>query len=351
MKRYRKVLTAAIMALTICACGKETVEQSGGLVVEQIENSEKSLEMPSDSALSTPVVKDGEIRPGEDQIEVYFEWNPVDGADGYEVSEQNKFYGEETFREPAETVETTETSYVTGAQDYFDFLIKVRAFKGSGDSRVYSEWSNEAVGFTYTDDEISSEVAVATYNSYDEIIEVISNGLKNGFSEDDQFYLDVSSCFFMNDPEYEILGYMKKDLDGDGSEELILGENAADGSGPSEGWDSIIYDVFTMKDGKVAHVLNGWERNRFYLCTDGTIANEGSSGAAYSTWAYYKIENGQAKIIESIFTDEDENMQGHWYYSNREPYQDESNEVTEDEAMKTIEKYSYQKLEFTPFNK
>ena len=350
MKRLSLILTAAVMAVTICACGKESADQGSGLAVEPVENTESVSEVAADSDLATPQVKDGETRPGDDCVEVYFEWDPVEGADGYEVIEQNKFYGEEEFREPEETVETTDTSYVTGAQDYFDFKIKVRAFKGDGDSRVYSEWSNDAYGFSYTDEEISSEVAVTSYNSYDEIIDVITNGMKNGFTEDDEFYLDISSCFFRNDPSYEILGYMKKDLDGDGVEELILGENAADGSGPSEGWDSIIYDIFTMKDGKVVHALDGWERNRFYLCTDGTIANEGSSGAAYSSWAFYKFEDGKAKIVESVFTDEDDNMQGHWYYSNREPYQDESNEITEDEGMKTIEKYTYQKLEFTPFN-
>ena len=349
MKRFSRVMIGAVMAVALCACGKEAAEQSSGVTMEPVESAEKVSET-ADTVLATPVVKDGVMRPGEDSIEVYFEWDPVEGADGYEVSSRNKFYEEESFREPEETVEVTDTSFVTGAQDYFDFLIKVRAFKGSGDSRVYSEWSEEAAGFTYTDDEIASDGGATTFSSYDDLIAVISNGLKNGFTEDEQFSLDISSRFFMNDPEFEILGYMKKDLDGDGTEELIFGENAADGSGPSEGWDSIIYDIFAMKDGKVVHVLDGWERNRYYLCSDGTIANEGSGGAAYSSWAYYKYADGKINIVETIFTDEDENGQGHWYYSDKEPYEDESNEVTEDEAMKTVNKYTYQKLEFTPFN-
>ncbi len=350
MKKFGLVMTVALTAIAMCACGKEASNQGSEPEVETTENTGNTTETSEASTLAVPEVKDGVTRSGEDCVEVYFEWNPVDGAEGYEVSSQNKYYEEENFREPAETVETTDTSFVTGAQDYFDFQIKVRAFKGSGADRVYSDWSNEAVGFSYTDDELNSDTAVATYNSYDEIIDVISKGLKDGFSEGYQDYLDISACFFMNNPEYEILGYMKKDLDGDGTEELILGENAADGSDPGEGWDSIIYDIFAMKDGKVVHVLDGWERNRFYLCTDGTIANEGSGGAAYSSWAYYNIKDGEKTIIETVFTDADENMQGHWYHSDKEPYEDESNEITEDEAMKIIQKYTYQKLEFTPFN-
>ena len=156
MKRFSVVAMTAVMAVALSACGKETAEQSSGLTMEPIENTESVSEPAADVTLATPQVKDGVMRPGEDSIEVYFEWDPVEGADGYEVSSRNKFYEEESFREPEETVEVTDTSFVTGAQDYFDFLIKVRAYKGSGDSRVYSEWSEEAAGFTYTDDEINN---------------------------------------------------------------------------------------------------------------------------------------------------------------------------------------------------
>lgn len=298
--------------------------------------------------LSTPEVKDGVMRPGEDAIEVYFEWEPVEGADGYEVEAQNKFYSDETFGEP-EIVEVTDNFYIETSQDYFDFMIKVRAFMGDGENRVYSDWSNEAVGFSYEDSELPEGSGATEFTSYDELISTIQDGLENGFSEDQQMSLDISTCFYMNNSDFEILGYMIKDLDGDGVDELLLGENSADGLGPDEGWDSIIYDLYTMQDGKVVHVFDGWERNRYYMCTDGTIANEGSSGAAYSSWAYYNYKDGKLNIIESVFTDEDDNLIGHCYHSDKEPYEDESNEVTEDEAMDIVESYTYKKLEFTAF--
>ena len=166
MRRISVVFMTAVMAVAMCACGKEAADQGSAVTMEPIESAEtvaeagseadsEAAEVAADVALATPVVKDGVMSQGEDSIEVYFEWDPVEGADGYEVSSRNKFYSEETFREPEEIVEVTDTSFTTGAQDYFDFLIKVRAFKGSGDSRVYSDWSEEAAGFTYTDDEIA----------------------------------------------------------------------------------------------------------------------------------------------------------------------------------------------------
>ncbi len=98
--------------------------------------------------LDEPVVSDGVTRAGEDSIEVYFEWDEISGADGYQVYEDYKYYEEEEYREP-EYYETTETAFVAGAQDYFDFRISVRAYKGQGESRVYSEWSDFAQGSTY----------------------------------------------------------------------------------------------------------------------------------------------------------------------------------------------------------
>ena len=328
------ILTLAMLTAVGCGAKEDTKDES--------------VESSDVKDLSAPEVKDGVLRQGDDCVEVYFEWSSVDGADGYEVEAQNKFYSDEAFGEP-ETSETTDNFYVFGVQDDFDFLIKVRAYKGEGDSRIYSDWSNEAVGFSYEDSELPEGSGVTEFTSYDELISVIDKGLENGFSDEEQLSLDISTCFYMNNSDFEILGYMIKDLDGDGVDELLLGENSADGLGPDEGWDSIIYDLYTMQDGKVVHVFDGWERNRYYMCTDGTIANEGSGGAAYTSWAYYEYKDGKLNLVESVFTDTDDELMGHYYYSNEEPYVDESNEVTEDEAMDIVERYKYKKLEFTPF--
>ncbi len=122
MKRFYVVI-ATIMALLVVGCGSSKAA----------------------GALGVPAVKDGVTRSGDDCIEVYFEWDKVEGAEGYEVSVESKYYSEEEYRDP-ETVETTETSYVAGAQDDFDFRIKVRAYKGAGADRTYGEWSSFATG-------------------------------------------------------------------------------------------------------------------------------------------------------------------------------------------------------------
>ena len=142
MKRF---CVAMVMLMTIAAvgCGNNKVADSGA-----VSNTVSEPEAVEASTLGVPVVKNGILRPGEDCAEVVFEWDPVEGAEGYEVSEENKYYSEKEYREP-ETVEIPDNSYVTGAQDYFDFRIRVRAFKGKGAERVYGEWSSFATGSAY----------------------------------------------------------------------------------------------------------------------------------------------------------------------------------------------------------
>ena len=131
MKRL-SVIASVVLALAISGCGNA-------------------------ATLGIPQVKDGVMQPGEEAVEVHFVWDPVEGADGYEVSAQTKYYAEKEYREPAETVETTDTVYVDSAQDYFDFRIQVRAFKGDGADRVYGDWSSFAEGSSYTEEDIAAD--------------------------------------------------------------------------------------------------------------------------------------------------------------------------------------------------
>lgn len=149
------IVMAGIMLIAAVGCGKNN-EAESEVIFEQVNEPaaeaapepESAPAAAQDTALGVPAVKDGVMRPGDDCVEVYFEWDPIEGADGYEVTMENKYREEEEYREP-ETTEVTENSYVAGAQDEFDFRIKVRAFKGAGDDRTYGEWSSLATGSAY----------------------------------------------------------------------------------------------------------------------------------------------------------------------------------------------------------
>ncbi|MBR4639822.1 MAG: hypothetical protein IKO79_04585 [Butyrivibrio sp.] len=165
MKKINALLAASVMAASIMACGIEADEPEAETpeVVESAEDNapvdntdtttekteDSAKDEAKDSALAAPTVKDGVKKQGPEGQDVYFEWNSVDGADGYEISVKSKYCEEQEYTEDASTYETTDNFYTVGAQDDFDFIIKVRAYKGEGANRTFSEWSTEAKGATY----------------------------------------------------------------------------------------------------------------------------------------------------------------------------------------------------------
>lgn len=104
-------------------------------------------------------------------------------------------------------------------------------------------------------------------------------------------------------------GYVLRDIDSDGVDELILT------SGEYGELYDYIYAIVTIKDGKAFPVAcTGGARNRFYLCQDNIISNEGSNGASYSISEYYRVVNGNLIQIESVYSEPGEDSIV-WYNS------------------------------------
>ena len=96
----------------------------------------------------------------------------------------------------------------------------------------------------------------------------------------------------------EAVGYALLDLNADGVEELVIGEVAGVNYLPG-----MIYDIYTLQDGAPVLALRGWERNRYYLCTDGSIVNEASDGASSSMTNVYKFVDGAMTFQYGIVYD------------------------------------------------
>ena len=98
-------------------------------------------------SLEAPKVNNGVNYLGPDYVSIHFNWNAVDGAEGYEVLEDIKAEGEadDRFRNPRFS-EIDDRYYISGGQDDFIHRIKVRAFKTKDGRRVFSEWSPYAIG-------------------------------------------------------------------------------------------------------------------------------------------------------------------------------------------------------------
>lgn len=117
------------------------------------------------------------------------------------------------------------------------------------------------------------------------------------------------------------IGYTYYDVDGNGIEELIIADT---GEG---GWNNRIILMYTLYDDKPVLLIDGWTRNRYYLLNDGTIYNEGSSGAAYTDFGTYRIaEDGSSmKVIDYYYTGLYGDSVYGWFYNT-------TGEQTEDES-------------------
>lgn len=217
----------------------------------------------------------------------------------------------------------------------------------SGCTRVEIKSSEKnAIMQENTEDNAQKEEISLDYSCYDLLIDQIQSGLLNGF-DNEGMQMDISSCFFTN-TTYGALGYAKKDINNDGIKELILGDNGDGTSG------SIIYDIYSINEkGELCHVLDGWERNRYYLCEDGTIANEGSNGADESTYVYYKYDSTslsiEGNIIEAVIYDATADADNPWFYSNTSTISTNAKQITAKEAQEIRDAYKYVTIEFIPF--
>lgn len=142
-------------------------------------------------------------------------------------------------------------------------------------------------------------------------------------------------------------GYLVRDLNGDGTDELLIG---CSGTEPGDSQHSVVYDIYTVWEGKLIHVLNGWERNRYYLCENGRIANEGSNGAADSSWTYFSFDGEKLILQEAVIYNEEKDQENPWFYcAGPECDLEKAIAISEEKGAEIRGKYTYSRLEFIPF--
>ena len=146
------------------------------------------------------------------------------------------------------------------------------------------------------------------------------------------------------------VGYTLYDLDGDGQEELLIGET--DTELPQ---NRIIFDAYMLENGQAKQLFVSQERSLYYLVEeeDGVvlIANEGSNGAANSGWCYYTVENGDLVVQQMVLYDAMTDEQNPWFLAYDDSWDTSTAEhIDEKKGQGIIDSYtgSYAKLPWTP---
>ena len=180
------------------------------------------------------------------------------------------------------------------------------------------------------------------YAAYDALLGEISDLRRSGASE---AQTDFSHDLLSANDYYQTPGWLLRDLDGDGIPELLLGADWGDGH-------SVIFNIYRLDGAKAVRVVDGWNRSRWYLCTDGSLANEGSSSAFESSYSYYRYTSGELQHLETLLYLDGGSGGSPWRYSvTTDQYvsSGDFHSVTEAEATAVMDKYTHETLAFTPF--
>lgn len=104
-----------------------------------------------------------------------------------------------------------------------------------------------------------------------------------------------------SDKALGVVGYMFKDLTGDGFAELIIGS-------VGEGTKTPVFAIYTIAFDMPLLLAEGTARSSYQLLDDGTFLYEGSGGAAYTGVGNFRMSNGGMSLVcnEFYFTEPDE---------------------------------------------
>lgn len=187
--------------------------------------------------------------------------------------------------------------------------------------------------------EASQDSDVSGNLKYGIIIEKYITAIKNGWTTDD--YQENGMCTLVADNiSLSDVGYYIMDLDFDGISELYLGKTNG---------DSLLYEIYTLKDGEPFSLFNCQERDRYYYCIDGVIENESSGGADYTRYMYYELKNMQLKEKASLLYDGSKAI-GPWFYNEKEPWDSDENPISEEYAQMVLKFHTHMILPFTPLS-
>ena len=189
----------------------------------------------------------------------------------------------------------------------------------------------------------SGTVSLTGYAAYDALLAEIADLRRSGASD---VQTDFSHDLLSVNDYYQTPGWLLRDLDGDGTSELLLGADWGDGYG-------VIFNIYRLDGAQAVRVVDGWSRSRYFLCSDGTLAHEWSGGADH--WGRTYLRYGETLLpIESDF-----DRGGVWYHAkgldalslDDTQLEDRCKTIPRAEAEQLMERYTkqYEALLFTPF--
>ena len=198
---------------------------------------------------------------------------------------------------------------------------------------------------------------------YAPVLEEVKDIVENGFDQERHYKyisdgLRERAMYPEDDDLADVIGYYLKDINGDGTDELLIGENMEYEYG-SPNKVNYVYSGFTVRKNKPVCFVEGWARNRQHYLGDGRFFNTGSSGASNTIFGEWHLEpEGEEQVWDDYyFSCEDMIKGGLAFYHNTTGTDDvdESKRlnITEEEFydMADIHSISLDSIAWTPVGK
>ena len=105
------------------------------------------------------------------------------------------------------------------------------------------------------------------------------------------------------------VGYAFKDLDKDGTPELLIAGLTTDNTAKS-----VVYEIYALVNGTPKRMAISTENDRYYLCTDNMILNSGNEGKSHTYYIVYRYGNNRITAVESYISYNTGSSKDGYYY-------------------------------------
>lgn len=167
--------------------------------------------------------------------------------------------------------------------------------------------------------------------AYDSILHGYFEAMCAAMTDPDNYIFDPAEDTLLN-PNLAMyvhtgtLGFCFYDVDGNGVDELIIG--SVNEYSPRES----VFDIYTLVDGELIPVVQGWERNEYRVTASGEIMNMASASAMNYWYGVYTLENGVLVRDYVLVYNAEENPDAPYYIVNA----DETQRLASNDEAETI---------------
>lgn len=251
--------------------------------------------------------------------------------------------------------EESTTSSSTDSQTEIPKGIFNKNTEGSSNGDTESPTTEEAA--KTTEDTPSSAAGMTdeeAYSIYSGVLNNLCTAMLAGLDSIDEMELTDGAGWLYDvmpgrDSETAMasVGYLIKDISGDGVPELLIGSITDQDDGNDYG--SYIFSIYTIVNGVPQCSVEGWYRSSYQMMNNGQIFYAGSGGAMYGIFAVYDItKDGTDLICQDYYftTNTDDTFENYAMYHNTVGESDvsvsEQLAIPEDEFWKVGDDYRSQ---------